>query len=227
MEPSRTDPAEAPKINQADPSPPWSRISFGAPWPWVTETEFDRALPAKEGWHQTHLLWERQVDAEAETSFHRTAVRLETPLAVQHQSQWRLNLDPRIHHLTLHWLRVMRDGRAIDHLDRTRMRLIQRETQLDHLVIDGQWTLLVVLDDVRPGDVLEAAYSFTGRHPVRLEGCELFFAVPPNVVAGCFRLQVNFNTQRPGMKRLASADAPSHREETLGDGRTRWIWSGQ
>lgn len=227
MEPSRTDPAETTKINLADPSPPWSRISFGPPGPWVTETEFDRALPVKEGWHQTHLLWERQVDAEAETSFHRTAVRLETPLAVQHQSQWRLNLDPRIHHLTLHGLRVVRDGRAIDQLDRTRMRLIQRETQLDHLVIDGQWTLLVVLDDVRPGDVLEAAYSFTGRHPVRLEGCELFFAVPPNVVAGCFRLQVNFDARRPGLKWLASADAPAHREESLADGRTRWSWAGQ
>lgn len=227
MEPSRIDPTEAPKINLAEPSPPWSRISFGAPWAWVTDTEFDRTLPGKEGWHQTHLLWEQQVDAEAETSYHRTAVRLETPLAVQHQSQWRLNLDPRVHHLTLHWLRVVRDGRAIDHLDRTRMRLIQRETQLDHLVIDGQWTLLIVLDDVRPGDVLEAAYSFTGRHPVRLEGCELFFAVPPNVVAGCFRLQVTFDAQRPGLKWLASPDAPTHREETLPDGRTRWNWTGQ
>src|SRR5687767_6314911 len=88
---------------------PWSSVVLGAPAPWVDIATFDRSIPAKEGAHFTHLLWERQVHVEAETSFHSTATRLESTAAVQHQSQWRLNLDPRLHRLTVHWLRVIRD----------------------------------------------------------------------------------------------------------------------
>jgi transglutaminase-like putative cysteine protease len=203
---------------------PWSCVTFGPPPSWVEEPAFERNLTAKEGAHVSALLWERQVNVEAEASFHATALRLETPLAVQHQSQWRLNLDPRFHHLTLHWLRVVRDGRPIDQLQRERMRLIQREAQLDNLVIDGLWTLLVVFDDVRPGDTIEAGYSFSGRHPIRPGGCETFFTVPANLVVGRFRLRVEFDASRPGMGWLASPDAPNRREESLPDGRIRWIW---
>lgn len=205
---------------------PWSHVSFLPPPAWVDLAAFARDLPAKEGAHVTYLLWERQVHVEAETSFHATAIRLETAAAVQHQSQWRLNLDPRAHHLTLHWLRVVRGDQTFDHLHRERMRLIQRETQLEHLVIDGQWTLLVVLDDVRPGDTIEAGYSYTGRHPIRPGGCEAFFVVPPAIVVGRFRLRLEFPRSLSNLGWLASPDAPVRKEEELPDGRVRWTWEG-
>lgn len=207
-----------------DAAVPWSHVSFAPPAPWVDVASVKRDIPAKEGAHVTYLLWERQMNVEAETSFHATSIRLETAAAVQHQSQWRLNLDPRAHRLTLHWLRVVRGEQSFDQLHRERMRLIQRETQLEHLVIDGQWTLLVVLDDVRPGDTIEAAYSYTGRHPIRPGGCEAFFIVPPAIVVGRFRLSVEFHRSLPNLGWLASADAPARKEEELPEGRLRWSW---
>jgi hypothetical protein len=141
-------------------------VTFAAPEAWVTNEPYDAALAGKPGAHLTHLLWARQVDADVGRSFHSSAIRLETSVAVQNESQWRLTLDPRTQHLTLHWLRVVRNGQPTDHLKRDRMRMIQRETQLERLVINGTWTLLTVLDDVRSGDVIEAAYTYETRHPI-------------------------------------------------------------
>ena len=205
---------------------PWDRVAFAPPADWVAEETYDAGLPAKEGDHVTHLLWSRQMNAGAGRSFHCTARRLETSVAVQHLSQWRLELDPRTQRLTVHWLRLVRDGRRIDHLQRERMRLIQRESQLERLVIDGAWTLLAVLDDVRPGDILEAAYSYETRHPIRADGCEAFFVVPPHTVVGRYRFRVLSEPGRTGLAWRASADAPERREETLPGGERCWSWEG-
>lgn len=205
---------------------PWSHISYAPPDPWIEPISYDATLRAAEGAHLTYLLWSRQVDVEANHNFHATATRLETPLAVQHQSQWRLNLDPRNQRLILHTLKVVRNGQSVDQLQRERMRVIQRESQLDHLIIDDNWTLLVVLDDVRPGDIIEATYSFVTRHPIRPEGCEAFFVVPPVVQVGQYGLSLLFNPSRPEMKWKASDDAPIHVEDKLPDGRLRWKWHG-
>lgn len=187
---------------------------------------FETTVPARPGLHVTHLCWARQVDAGTGRSFHQTAVRLDTSLAVEHESQWSIELDGRTQTLTLHWLRVVRDGVAIDHLQRERMRLLQRETQLERLVLDGRWTLLAVLDDVRPGDVVEAAYTYETHDPIRPGACEAFFMVPPSAVVGRHRLSVRFAADHPSLRWQASADAPARVEETLPDGFRRWSWTG-
>lgn len=205
---------------------PWDRIEIAPTPAWVDAEPYDASLRAKDGAHVTQLLWARQVDATAGRSFHATALRLETPLAVQHESQWKLNLDGRRSRLTLHWLRLVRGETKIDQLKREHMRLMQRETQLEHHVIDGSWTLLVVLEDVRPGDVIEAGYSSEGVHPVRPEGCEVFFVVPPAMNVGRWRLSVLSETARAGLHWKTSDDAPAPREESLEGGRRRWAWEG-
>ena len=194
---------------------------------WVEAENYDESVSATNGAHVTDLLWARQVEVGSGRVFYATARRLETPLAVQHESQWRLDLDARRSRLTLHWLRIVRGGEKIDQLKRERMRLMQRETQLEHHVIDGSWTLLVVLEDVRPGDVIEAGYTVEWAHPIRPEGCEVFFVVPPQAKVARFRLVVSSEATRGDLCWKASADAPAMREETREDGRRRWVWEGE
>lgn len=218
----------SPQTNAAQPQiadSPWSRVAFGPPEPWIEPVSFDPTVPGRDGQHLTHLLWARQVEAGTGRGFHATATRLETSLAVQHESQWSLELDVRTQRLTLHWLRVVRNGVATDQLRRERFRWLQRETQLERLVLDGRWTLLMVLDDVRPGDVIESAYTYETTDPIRPGGCEVFFAVPPQAVVGHYRLDV-VSADAADLRFLASPDAPERREERMADGRRRWIWSG-
>lgn len=209
-------------------APPWARVKFAPLADWD-----DRVLlrvgpvTAREGDHTTVLRWERKVDVDTGRSFHATAVRLETALGVQHESQWRLELDARTEFLTLHWLRIVRDGQVIDQRRRDRLRLLQRETQMERLVLSGRWTLLAVLDDVRVGDVIEAGYTFETEHPIIGKGCEVFFAVPPQACVGAWKLEVRASAQRAaGLRWKASPDAPDMLELDV-EGRRSWRWSGE
>lgn len=205
---------------------PWSKITFGQPEAWVDEDPpYFTALRGKDGAQLTQLLLVRQVHAGTGRSFHSTAVRLETSLAVQQESQWSLPLDPRTQRLILHWLRVVREGRRIDQLQRERLQLIHSETQPERLVINSTWTLVAALD-VRPGDVIEAGYSYENTHALRPGCCEVFFTVPPQATVGHYRLTVLADPLHPGLAWASSADAPPQREELLPDGQRRWSWEG-
>lgn len=204
----------------------WSRLRFAEPGDWVEAEEIPPSPAAPEGQHVVHLLWSRTVDAESNTSFYRSVFRLETALAVQNNSQWQIQFDPRFQHLTLHWLRVVRDGVGTDHRQRDRMRLIQREQGLERHVLSGAWTLLVVLDDVRAGDVIDVGYSLTWQHPISAGHCESFFAVPPQWLIVRYRMRVLLPTTRRGMASRASNDAPPRQELAGPSGSVVWEWAG-
>jgi hypothetical protein len=220
-------PAEptAPTSDSRTSNAPWDRIQIGSPDPWIEEEPYDRQIPAKEGAHSTILVLARQTHAELGKNFYANANRLETSVAVQNQSQWSLNFDPRFQSISLHWLRVIRGEERIDKLQQNRMRLVQRETQLEHHIINGSWTLIVVLDDVRIGDIIESGYTFEARHPINADWCEVFFHVPSQFVVGRYRAVIHFETTRAGMTWKASSDAP-HQTEKSANGRTSWIWEG-
>jgi len=213
-----------PSAPTAQQLPPWSNVNFSPPEDWVDMLERGSA-PASPGAHITHLLWSRQHHAERATSFFDVSTRLETTVAVQHESQWKLSLQPRTQTLTLHWLRVIRGDKKINHLHRDRVRLIQREASLEELVIDGAWTLLVVLDDVRPGDIVEAGYSYKTNNPIRPDGAEAYFSIPSTVTIAKYHLSVRFAPHRP-LRWQASADAAQHVESVVPEGLKKWTWEG-
>jgi transglutaminase-like putative cysteine protease len=218
---------DAAGLATSDVEAPWSRVDFAPPASWVELPAYNQTAPGNRGAHLTHLLWERQIEAGTGLTFHAAAVRLETVVAVQDESQWSLPFNPRTQRVTLHWLRVVRDGRRIEQLDRDKVFLIQRDTQLERLVIDGTWTLVSTLEDLRPGDVLESAFSIETRHPIRASGCEVFFGVPPQAVVGRYRLIVSLPAAVASPAWRASVDAPARIEETRPDGIRRWVWSGE
>ncbi|HEY3757870.1 MAG TPA: DUF3857 domain-containing transglutaminase family protein [Opitutaceae bacterium] len=203
----------------------WEQVGFADPAAWVRSENYEPNVPAMEGSQVTILWWSRQVQAELGVAFHATAKRLETATAVQHESQWSLSFNPECQRVQLHWLRTVRSGLRTDHLQKNRMRLLQRETKLEQHVLDGNWTLVAVLDDVRVGDVVEAAFSIYSLRPLTQGRCEVFFSVPSNLVVGRYSLQVLFASTRTGMIQRASADLPTPQiaaEESM----TRWAWSG-
>ena len=74
--------------------------------------------------------------------------------------------DPNYQTLVLHKFEIIRDGKRIDKLDRKKVQLLQRETQLEARMYDGSVTASIVLDDVRVGDRIEYSYSIRGDNPV-------------------------------------------------------------
>lgn len=81
-------------------------------------------------------------------------------------AQIEVQFDPSYETLTLHHIDIVRDGRHYSRLDRKRIQLLQRETQLERRIYDGRITASIVLDDVRVGDQVDYDYSLRGVNPV-------------------------------------------------------------
>ena len=101
-------------------------------------------------------------------TFRRNAVQALSGRGLEKASHISLGFDPSYQSLTLHTLSVHRDGHAQDRLRTTAIKVLQRETDLEYRMYDGSKTVDIVLADVRPGDVVEYAYSIRGTNPLLL-----------------------------------------------------------
>jgi len=169
------------------------------------------------------LIFDGQHHAERNESYERTAHRLDTTHAVQNAAQWRRSFDPDAQHLIIHALTVWRHGTATEHARPDAVRLLQREEGLDHLVIDGWVTAVVLIEDVRVGDILDV--SFTTRTKSRLLAGHfwIFSAVPWATNVQRFRVAVRFGSAETLRWKSSTPDfAPAVHEV---EGETVWTWS--
>ena len=151
---------------------------------WATPCQADyNFVPKKQKTSSptTVLLWNAQTNAESNASHVHMAIRLENMQAVQHESQWRVEFEPKTETVTLHWLKIRRGTAEIDHTNLGKIHLLQREAGLEGCVIDGLFTALQVLEDVRPGDVLEWCYTTEAQRRLLPENRFAFFRLPPAV----------------------------------------------
>jgi transglutaminase-like putative cysteine protease/lipoprotein NlpI len=81
-------------------------------------------------------------------------------------SEPQIHFNPAFQQVVIHQLAVLRNGQRLDRLKDARIELMRREQQLEHQLIDGVRTALVVLNDVRVGDVVDLAYTLEGENPI-------------------------------------------------------------
>ena len=161
--------------------------SVGAAPDWVLPIEPDlQAEPpaGNTGDNRHYLLSDRQVRADRHDThaYAHFATRALDISGVEAIANIDLAFNPAHQTMTLHTIRVIRDGAAIDKLATAEIRVLQREPDLERLIYDGRKTAHVFLDDVRTGDIVEYAYSVRGRNPVFGErhfgGLDLGWSVP-------------------------------------------------
>lgn len=86
--------------------------------------------------------------------------------AVQTVSKAELYFNPAFQTLTVHEAALYRNGVRHDRLKDARIELLRREEQLEQQTLTGVQTLLVVMNDVRVGDVVDVAYTVSGSNPI-------------------------------------------------------------
>lgn len=101
----------------------------------------------------------------AERYYH-SAVHLLNGEGVRRHAEINVVIQPEHEHLRFHVLKVHRDGVAEDRLATTEFKPLRRETSIERQLYDGSLTYYAVLADIRPGDVVEQAYSIVGEHPM-------------------------------------------------------------
>lgn len=200
-----------------------NRIRTGDVPSWVSDCSFNPEFKTDQHDHVTYLLFDRQIHAERREAFEHTAIRLETLEAVQHQSQWRWQFEPRTQSITLHFLKIRRDGAEINHLNFEKGRLLQREEGLDRLMIHGWFTFLLVLDDVRPGDILEWAVTTETTHQLLPKYHVSFFNLPEWASVGRYHYRSQFDSARSMQWKSSGPELKP--TEHLADGLTVWVWT--
>jgi transglutaminase-like putative cysteine protease len=89
-----------------------------------------------------------------------------TSAGVQNASEVSIDFDPSFQRLVIHDVVVLRGSKRIDELARDEVRIIEKESDADESIYDGQLTALLFLKDVRPGDILDYSWSLEGSNPL-------------------------------------------------------------
>jgi len=145
------------------PPPSWVEVHAaakgtpGAPGP----------LAARGGWHALLVDEQRAIDRNEDSGQYLLWRALITDASgLSSAGRVEVSFDPSYQKVLLHAFAVWRDGRRLDRLADARIELLRREAGLENESIDGRKTLLVILNDVRVGDVVEISYSVVGHNPV-------------------------------------------------------------
>ena len=125
-------------------------------------------------WQANNLLHE---------SNYRMVVRLNNEEGVQNNSQVTFSFDPSYQKLAINKIIIHRGKSEINHLNRSEIELMRNEKNADRFIYDGSYLAVVILKDVRVGDVLEYEYTLKGENPV-------FSGLTYSYVSQAFRSEV-------------------------------------
>jgi transglutaminase-like putative cysteine protease len=115
-----------------------------------------------------YLLSDRQVriGPDGDTVYRHSASQPLNEDGLARSANIKIVFNPEYQTLTIHAIDIVRNGRRIHKLRQSKIKLIQRETDIDRQLYDGAVTAFLALDDVRIGDVIEYSYSIRGTNPV-------------------------------------------------------------
>lgn len=136
---------------------------------WVSEVSWEPAAEIGAD-HVTggyyYVLADRQVHAGLKQYFHHYAYRVVSQIGVQNHSELQIPYNPVFETVDFHSVLVRRAGGIRDVSAMVKKRELQREERLESYLLDETKTILLVLSDIRPGDVVEYSYSVTGDNPI-------------------------------------------------------------
>ena len=134
---------------------------------WVAPLEAETHLAiARQNvrWGLYDLLNDHQIHGA--TRYARIARKVLSPSGVQNASELELDFDPSFERLVIHHVDILRGAERIDSLEPDAIRVIEKEDDSDQRIYDGQRTALLFIKDVRPGDVIDYAWSIEGDNPL-------------------------------------------------------------
>ena len=146
-----------------------SGVNFGQPDDWVRPQFFSGQSPGNPSDSSADdrlLLVENQVNAIKNEEFYHSDRKILTMDGVENESTLKIDFNPDYESLTWHWARIWRGGRHLERLDTNNIQVVRRETDLDEATLNGEKSAILVLNDVRVGDVIDYAYSLKGANPI-------------------------------------------------------------
>ena len=117
----------------------------------------------------SYLVIDRQNNVGLKAAYYHEARHITSQNGVQYGASVTVSFDPSYERLRLHSIDLTRDGVRANRLDRSQIKLFQREKEMESFLYDGTFTAQCDLEDVRVGDIIEFAYTIEGTNPVKGE----------------------------------------------------------
>jgi transglutaminase-like putative cysteine protease len=136
---------------------------------WITRNELDlsgRRLDVQAEAGYVDQAYEKQVNLAQQAVYHRIAIRILSEAGVQNNSEISLDFNPSYEQLVIHSINIRRGNEIINRLNLSKIKTIQQETDRYKFQYNGSMTALLLLDDVRKGDVIDYSFTRKGFNPV-------------------------------------------------------------
>lgn len=129
----------------------------------------EQSLPAiKEPHSSMNVYWlliDRQLDLSEKCTFVRRAMKILDEVGVKNCANISIPFAP-TDDLKLHSISILRGDQRFDKLDASKIKVIQREKDLESGIYDGRYYMIYFLDDVRVGDILDYSFSTKDLAPI-------------------------------------------------------------
>jgi transglutaminase-like putative cysteine protease len=132
-----------------------------------------------------------------------------SPAGVQNASEVSIDFDPSFQRLVIHDVVVIRGNKRVDELAADEVRIIEKESDADESIYDGQLTALLFLKDVRPGDIIDYSWSLEGSNPL---------------LGGRYADELDFSTRVPTRLMRHRLLWPLHVSKPAQINGDAWIW---
>lgn len=143
-------------------------VPIAAPAAWVETLPLPELSPTPAddtSYGYDYFLIDRQTNVAAQSTYYRNVYRLTAESSLQDGARFTWSYDPAYEQLTLHHLHVRRGAEVQDRLKDAEVKIIQQERELERHMLNGELTALVILGDIRVGDVIDYAFTRTGWNP--------------------------------------------------------------
>jgi hypothetical protein len=175
------------------------KLAFAPPPSWVLPSSSPpQPVPAEEGGGGMRVL---RLDQQLRLGSEGVSVYIErvsvarTSMGLAAMGTVTLSWDPALETVTVHKVQLRRGDQTVDLLARQTLTILRREAALAQIV-DGRLTASLQPEDLRPGDILEVAYTTARSDPVMRGHSEAIAFVAGGAQGpDLFRLRARVRTQ--------------------------------
>lgn len=136
---------------------------------WVIDSypqNLENRIEDKESDGYVFFLHDIQINISKQTEYKHFAYKIFNLKGVENASKLYVNYNPSYQKINLHSLVVNRNGKLIDKTKSSIISNLQREASLEDNIYNGYRTLSIIIDDIKPGDIVEYSYSIVGYNPI-------------------------------------------------------------
>ncbi len=143
------------------------RIEKEPSWVTINPIDYNNKLldhEAEDGY--LDLDYEKQVSLEQQSIYYKKIIKIISEAGVQNSSEISISFDPSFQQLIIHEIKIIRGKELINKLQLAKIKIIQQETELAKHIYDETLSAILLLEDVRKGDVIEYGYTLKGFNTV-------------------------------------------------------------